>query len=41
MTALLRPSVAFDPVLAWQNVKGKIVDRLMTDADRAELTRKK
>ena len=41
MTALLRPSVAFDPVLAWQNVKGKIVDRLMTEADRVELTRKK
>ena len=41
MTALLHPSAAFDPVLAWQNVRGKIVDRLMTEADRAELTRKK
>ena len=36
MTALLRPDVEFDPVLAWANVKPKIVDRLMTDRDRAE-----
>lgn len=41
MTALLRPDVIFDPDSAWQNMKGKIVDLLMADADRAELIRKK
>lgn len=37
MTALLRPGVVFDPIEAWANMKSKIVDRLMTDRDRAEL----
>ena len=40
MTALLRPDVEFDPVTAWANIKPKIVDRLMTDRDRAELDKK-
>lgn len=40
MTALLRPDVEFDPVMAWANIKPKIVDRLMTDRDRAELDKK-
>ena len=40
MTALLRPDVDFDPVLAWANIKPKIVDRLMTDRDRAELSKR-
>ena len=34
---LLRPGIEFDPVAAWANVKSGIVDRLMTDRDRAEL----
>jgi len=34
---LLRPGVEFDPVAAWANIKSGIVDRLMTDRDRAEL----
>ena len=40
MTALLRPDVDFDPVLAWANIKPKIVDRFMTDRDRAELSKR-
>ena len=36
MTALLRPGVVFDPIEAWANMKSRIVDRLMTDRDRAE-----
>ena len=36
MTALLRPDCAFDPDAAWSNIKPKIVDRLMTDRDRAD-----
>ncbi len=35
MTALLRPDVAFDPDAAWANIRSRIVDRLMTDRDRA------
>ena len=34
---LLRPGIEFDAVSAWANVKSGIVDRLMTDRDRAEL----
>ena len=41
MNALLRPGVAFDPDEAWANVRANIVDRLMTDEDRAELNKKK
>ena len=37
MSALLRPGMAFDPDEAWANVRANIVDRLMTDEDRAEL----
>ena len=35
MDALLRPGVTFDPDEAWANVRANIVDRLMTDEDRA------
>ena len=38
MNALLRPGVAFDPEEAWANVRANVVDRLMTDEDRAEET---
>ena len=38
MDALLRPGVTFDPDEAWANVRANIVDRLMTDVDRAELS---
>ena len=41
MDALLRPGVTFDPDEAWANVRANIVDRLMTDEDRAELNKKK
>ena len=41
MDALLRPGVMFDPDEAWANVRANIVDRLMTDEDRAELSKKK
>ena len=37
LDGLLRPGIEFDAVLAWANVKSGIVDRLMTDRDRAEL----
>ena len=37
MDGLLRPGIEFDAVSAWANVKSGIVDRLMTDRDRAEL----
>ena len=37
MDGLLRPDIEFDAVAAWANVKSGIVDRLMTDRDRAEL----
>ena len=41
MDALLRPGVTFDPDEAWANVRANIVDRLMTDEDRAELNKRK
>lgn len=41
MTALLRSGITFDPASAWLNVKDKIVNLLMTDADRVDLIRKK
>ena len=37
MDGLLRPGIEFDAIAAWANVKSGIVDRLMTDRDRAEL----
>ncbi len=40
MNGLLRPSVEFDAVAAWANVKSCIVDRLMTVRDRAEAIRR-
>ena len=40
MTALLRPDIAFDPIEAWANIKANVVDRLMTDRDRTEQSKK-
>ena len=41
MTALLRPDIAFDPIEAWANIKANVVDRLMTDRDRTEQSKKR
>lgn len=40
MTALLRSGITFNPDLAWQRIRERIVDRLMTDEDRKAILRR-